>query len=515
MTRPAPDDVDGADRRDVPAELGAEAAARPLRFQHASTEHHDTGQLITRLRDVCASVDTADEARVRAGRDWWPLSVVWAVDGTNPALPVTVARPADTAQVSAVLRVCHDAGVPVTPLAGRSGVCGGSIPVFGGVSLDLTGLAGITDVDSTSLLVTARAGTFGDAFEAELRSAHGMTAGHWPQSIALSTVGGWAACRGAGQYSTRYGKIEDIVAGLEVVLAGGAVIRTGGRAPRAATGPDLTQLFVGCEGTLGVITEVQMRVHPTPEAELRAVYGFPTFESGLEACRLVMRRGATPAVLRLYDAAEARRNFDVEGEAVLVVIDEGDPVLIQGVMKLVDEECRREGRELDSAIAARWLEHRNQLPSLDELVRAGIVVETVEIAGNWAALPAIYRAATEALRAVEGTITASAHQSHAYTDGACLYFTFAGRPESPTAREEYYRRAFGAIMRATTAGGGAISHHHGVGINRASYMEEHLAGGFGVLASVKSALDPKGILNPGKLGFASPFGDIRKEWPEP
>lgn len=515
MTGSPPDDVDDAGDRDVPAELGADAATRPLRFPGPPAEHLTSERLTQRLRDVCASVDTADATRVRAGRDWWPLSVVWAVEGTNPGLPIAVARPADTAEVSEVLHVCHDAGVPVTPFAGRSGVCGGSIPVFGGVSLDLTGLAGITQVDDTSLLVSAKAGTFGDDFEAELRSAHGMTAGHWPQSIALSTVGGWAACRGAGQYSTRYGKMEDIVAGLEVVLANGTVIRTGGKAPRAATGPDLTQLFVGSEGTLGVITEVQMRVHPEPVSDLRAVYGFPTFESGLEACRLVMRRGATPAVLRLYDAAEARRNFDVEGEAVLVVIDEGEPVLIDGVMKVVHEECDREGRELDKTIAARWLEHRNQLPALDELVRAGIVVETVEIAGNWAVLPRIYRDATEALRAVEGTVTASAHQSHAYTDGACLYFTFAGRPKPEGTGEAYYRSAFGAIIRATTGAGGAISHHHGVGLNRAAYMEDHLGGGFGVLTSVKSALDPKGILNPGKLGLPSPFGDIRKEWPEP
>ncbi|HVA74562.1 MAG TPA: FAD-binding oxidoreductase [Acidimicrobiales bacterium] len=503
--------------RDVPAELGADAAGRPSRFSGSTAAATPADELIRRLRDVCSSVESSDEARVRAGRDWWPLSVVWALEGTNPAIPTAVVRPADTTEVSAVLRACNDANVPVVPFAGRSGVCGGSIPVFGGISLDLTGLTGITDVDDTSLLVTAKAGTFGDEFEAQLRSNHEMTAGHWPQSIALSTVGGWVACRGAGQYSTRYGKIEDIVAGLEVVLAGGTVIHTGGKAPRAATGPDLTQLFVGSEGTLGVVTGVQLRVHPAPPAERRSVYGFPTFEEGLEACRLVMRRGATPAVLRLYDAAESRRNFEVDGEAVLVVIDEGDPALIDGVMKVVDEECARQGRTLDAGIAARWLEHRNELPSLDSLVRAGIIVETVEISGIWAALPGIYRAATEALRAIDGTITASAHQSHAYTDGACLYFTFAGRPESPTngAGEAYYRKAFGAIMRATAERGGAISHHHGVGINRAGYMADHLGGGFDVLASIKSALDPNGILNPGKLGLPSPFGDIRKEWPEP
>lgn len=504
--------------KEVPAELGPDAAHAPPRFAATPALATEDETLLRRLRDVCGAVDTTDAARVGAGRDWWPLSVVWAVEGTNPALPAAVVKPADAAEVSAVLRVCNDARIPVTPFAGRSGVCGGSVPALGGVSLDLTALNGITDVDDTSLLVSARAGTFGDALEAELRSSHHMTVGHWPQSITLSTVGGWIACRGAGQYSTRYGKVEDLVAGLEVVLAGGTVVHTGGKAPRSATGPDLTQLFVGSEGTLGVVTEVQLRAHPTPPSELRAVYGFSTFEAGLEACRLVLRRGATPAVLRLYDDAEARRNFEVEREAVLVVIDEGDPVIVETMMRVVDEECRRDGRPLDSSIASHWLEHRNQLPSLDDLVRAGIVVETVEIAGTWAALPGIYRDATEALRAVDGTITASAHQSHAYTDGACLYFTFAGRPDPDIAEgrgEDYYRKAFGAVMRATQSHGGAISHHHGVGINRAGYMADYLGAGFGVLASIKSALDPNGVLNPGKLGLPSPFGDIRKEWPAP
>src|SRR6476619_7262581 len=155
--------------------------------------------------------------------------------------------------------------MPVTAAAGRSGVCGASVPVFGGVLLDLTAIEGIVGVDRESMLVDVRPGTFGDVFEDELRAEHQVTCGHWPQSMALSTVGGWLACRGAGQYSTRYGKIADIVVGLEAVLADGRVVRTGG-SPRAAAGPHLNQLFVGSEGTLGVITEATLRAHPVPPA---------------------------------------------------------------------------------------------------------------------------------------------------------------------------------------------------------------------------------------------------------
>ncbi len=494
-------------RTPLPASLTPAAATNPTRLD-AIARVQVGDDVVERLRGACAQVTTDDAARVEAGRDWWPLSTVWAVADTAPSIPAVVARPASTEEVAAVLAVCHDARVPATAFAGASGVCGGSIPVFGGVSVDMTGLTGIVSVDQESLLVEVRAGTFGDRFEEELRRDHGLTLGHWPQSIALSTVGGWVACRGAGQYSTRYGKIEDMVAGLEVVLADGRIVRTGGPVPRAATGPDLNQIFVGSEGTLGIITGARLRVHPAPPAERRAAYGFGSFTEGLDACRRILRRGATPAVLRLYDPAESARQFEAEDTSVVIVVDEGDPVVVDAAMAVVAQECAG-AVPLDAALAGRWLEHRNSLPALESLVRAGIVADTVEISASWRALPAIYEQAVEELMDVEGTIAASAHQSHAYTDGGCLYFTFAGRPADGTtvAAETYYRRAFDAVTEPTIRAGGAISHHHGVGLNRALYMRAYMGGAFDVLESIKAALDPRGILNPGKLGLPSPFGE--------
>ncbi len=242
-----------------------------------------------------------------------------------------------------MLSVCNEARVPVTAAGGRSGVCGASVPVHGGVVLDLTAMAGVTDVDDTSLVVSVLPGTFGHELEAELRDRHGLTLGHWPQSVELSTVGGWVACRSAGQYSTRYGKIEDMVVGLDVVLADGRTITTGGM-PRQAVGPDLTQLFVGSEGTLGVITGARLRAHPVPPGERRAAYGFDSFADGLDACRRILRRGATPAVLRLYDEAESKRSYGTEGTNVLLVLDEGEPALVDATMAIVAHECS-EGRD--------------------------------------------------------------------------------------------------------------------------------------------------------------------------
>jgi alkyldihydroxyacetonephosphate synthase len=471
--------------------------------------------VLARLAASGAEVLTDDGTRAETGRDWWPLAIGWAVEGAVPQRPAAVVRPASTDQVAAVLAACHEARVPVTPLAGRSGVCGGAVPVHGGVALDLTAMAGLVAVDETSLTADVRAGTFGPDLETAL-GAHGSgyTLGHWPQSMDLSTVGGWVACRGAGQYSTRYGKIEDMVRGLEVVLADGRVVRTEGHGPRAATGPSLTQLFVGSEGTLGVITEARLAIHPLPAAEGRRAFGFASFEAGLEACRRILRRGATPAVLRLYDAVESGRNFDAGDTNLLIVLDEADPGLLDATLGVVDEECAAQGAGTrDVALVERWLGHRNDVSALAPLWRAGVVVDTAEIAAPWAALPRLFAEVTGALRALEGTLAASAHQSHAYTDGACLYFTFGGRgPEGDTDwRARYYRAAWDTVTEATIAGGGAISHHHGIGLNRARFMPEALGPAFGVLTALKESLDPAGILNPGKLGLPSPFGP--SPWP--
>ncbi|HUC05739.1 MAG TPA: FAD-binding oxidoreductase [Acidimicrobiales bacterium] len=461
-----------------------------------------------RLHATGAAVFTDDSARAEAGRDWWPIAIGWAAAGAVPQRPAVVVRPTSTTQVAAVLELCHETVVAVTPMAGRSGVCGGSIPVHGGVALDLTGLDGVVGVDEDSLTATVRAGTFGPDLEAALgQIGSGYTVGHWPQSMDLSTVGGWLACRGAGQYSTRYGKIEDMVVGLEVVLADGRVVHTEGHAPRAATGPNLTQLFVGSEGTLGVITEATFRIHPLPPSQERRAFGFETFDSGLDACRRILRRGATPAVLRLYDEVESGRNFEQPDTNVLIVLDEADDALVRATVDIVDQECEQ-AHSLDVELVERWLGHRNDVSALAPLWRAGIVVDTAEVCGPWSALPALFAGVVASLRSLEGTLAASAHQSHAYPDGACLYFTFAGRGPDGDAewRERYYRAAWDTVTDITLAHHCAISHHHGIGLNRSRFMHRALGTGFDVLAALKKSLDPVGILNPGKLGLPSPFG---------
>jgi len=426
-------------------------------------------------------------------RDWWPVSIGWAANGELLARPSLVAMPTSVEEVSAVVAACGAAQVPITTQGGRSGVCGGAVPEPGGVALDLTGLRGVVHFDETSQRVRVRAGTFGPELESWLRE-RGYTIGHFPQSFELSTVGGWVACRGAGQYSTRYGKIEDLVRGLTVVLADGSLVTTGGRGPREAAGPDLTQLFVGSEGTLGVLCEVELVVHRAPSCEARRAWSFPTFADGMAACRGVLQRGATPAVLRLYDAQESTRHFDVD-RCVLVVLDEADGAIVAATMAVLDDECASARRE-DDTLVERWLERRNDVSALGALWERGIVVDTLETAGPWSALERVHEEVCAAILGVEGTSVATVHQSHAYLDGACLYFTFAGRPADA---DTYYREVWDRATRAALAAGASLSHHHGVGRNRAAYVREALGHGADVLAAVRAALDPGGLLNPSVL----------------
>ena len=469
-----------------------------------------TGRQLVELAAICETI-TDPMQIAQASRDWWPLALHWALAGQVPRRAGALCRPSCTEQVAALAAYCNTHQLPLTVAAGRSGVTGACVPICGGVVADLTGLSGVIGVDTLSGVVEVLPGTFGPDLEDELRRTHGLTVGHYPQSFDISTVGGWVACRGAGQYSTRYGKIEAMVVGLEVVLADGSVVTTGG-APAAATGTDLTAMFVGSEGTLGIITRVWLRAHPLAPAERRAAYGLSSFATGIEACRQVLRRGATPAVLRLYDADESQRSHGGDGhQCVLLVLDEGEPLLIDAVMQLIAEVCLGlSALPLEAALVERWMHHRNDTSALQVLTHKGFAVDTIEIAAPWSRLESIVDNVRAALLAVPTARSATCHLSHSYLDGACLYFTFAATPAADQI-EATYVALWDAGQRAVLSSGGNLSHHHGIGMNRSRFMAEALGSAFDVLQSIKGALDPVGILNPGKLGLATPF--LAPRWP--
>ncbi|MEY0230712.1 FAD-binding oxidoreductase [Providencia manganoxydans] len=465
---------------------------------------HVNKETIEQLKQIADRVMTSEQDVINFTRDWWARTMISETEG-QPATPMAVIVCVSTVeQVQAVMRIAHEKSLPVTVSAGRSNVTGAALPLRGGIVLDVCELNKLVSFDKTSQIVDVEAGMFGDVFEEIIQKEYGMTMGHWPSSFGISTVGGWVACRGAGQLSTRYGKIEDMVYGMDIVLADGQLITVGGYS-RAATGPDLQQLFIGSEGTLGIIVRIRFKLHRLPDYGRAIAWGFDSFAEGLEACRQIMQQGTMPAVLRLYDNLESGVQFDLPNTNVLLIADEGAKEVVDAFLTIAERVCQQTGQPLDHAfIFERWLDTRYLTGKSAEGFKRtpGLVADTLEMIGCWRDLSTIYDEVVAAINAVPGTLAGSAHQSHAYVDGACLYFSLRGDVEV-TQRATWYRSAWDAANQVIIKHKATLSHHHGVGLLRSPYMERSLSSAFPIMQSLKAALDPKQILNPGKLGFST------------
>jgi len=448
-----------------------------------------------------ADLKTSEGELVAHSRDFWLLPQVWFAKGKIPVLPGAVAYPENTKEVAEIVRLSTKHNVPLVPYGGGTGVVGGAVPLSGGLVLDLKKMNKILEVKDESLLVRVQAGINGWRYEETLNRL-GYTGGNIPQSLPSSTVGGWIACRAAGQFSTKYGKIEDLVISIEAVMPNGKVVKSK-TVPRSATGPRLEQLLLGSEGILGIITEATLRIFPFPEKRILLSFAFEEVEKPLEAVRKILRRGFRPAVARIYDEAEVRLHFrnlkELEGKTLLLFVLEGDSKLTELEAEVVAEECRKEGGfSKGEEPVEHWLKTRFDVHLVAEMIKAGAVIDTIEIASTWDKATELYHRTIKSLNEVDGTVHASGHFSHFYQDGACLYLTFGGFPTSP---DEYYWQAWEAVMETTLKLGGTISHHHGVGLVRAKWIRKELGEYFEVLKKIKGAVDPQNIFNPGKLGW--------------
>ena len=434
---------------------------------------------------LCTDASALDAHR----HDAWALAQIRDQRGDGAPRPLAVVAAASVEDVQATLRLCQAAGVAVVPFGAGSGVCGGVSTSADEVVLSTAAMKGLVSLNSKDLTATFRAGTRGDVAEALCQEA-GLTIGHWPQSIALSSVGGWIATRASGQMSTGYGNIEDIVLDIEVVLPDGRILRTK-RTPRAAAGPDLRHLFLGSEGTMGVITEVTFSLRPLPAVSRGQAMHFASFDDGLDAIRRIIRDGWRPPVVRLYDAAESRRQ--------LLLLHEGPPGLVDAQEAGCAAVCAN-GEITDPAATDHWLSERNHVPTLGQLSAIGLVVDTIEISATWSCIGAVYTAVKASLEAVPEIVAVSAHASHAYRSGVNLYFTFVAQPPQRENMEAVYTECWRRTMVATTGAGGTISHHHGIGRVRRDFMAEEIGEvGVSLLRSIKATLDPDSCLNPGVL----------------
>jgi len=453
------------------------------------------------LAELVGAVSILDDERAANMRDYWCRSELQGWLGHPGPLPIAVVEPASVEGLARAVEICRAHRTPMIPRGKGSGVVGGVLADTESVVISTDGLDGLRKLDEVDHLATFGAGTRGSEAEARVAEA-GYTIGNWPQSIELSSVGGWVATRASGQYSTAYGNTEDMVHSLEAVLPDGSIYRSA-ETPRAAAGPDLRQLLLGSEGTLGIVSEVTFSLFRQPPASRRQAFHFATMGEGLSAMNEVLTAGWRPPVVRLYDAKESSRHFSgsvPDDRSMLIFLHEGPEGRPELEATAVGGLCVAGGGvPAEAAVVDRWFEHRNEVPSWSELFEQGVVADTIEVATTWSKLPSLYEAVTAKMGAVPGVLVASGHSSHAYRSGANLYFTFAAAVE-PERMLETYDACWAAAMEATTELGAGIAHHHGIGRVRREWLGAELgSAGLSMLRAVKGALDPDDLMNPGVL----------------
>jgi alkyldihydroxyacetonephosphate synthase len=438
--------------------------------------------------------------------------------------PDAVLTPGSTEDVSALLHTCSELGVVVVPFGGGTSVVGGLTgtdvddrPV---VAVDLRRMSTVRAIDVPSSLVTVGPGIRGPALE-EALAADGLTLGHLPQSWEFATMGGYAATRSAGQSSTGIGRFDELVAGLTLATPSGVLEL--GSPPASAAGPDLLGLALGSEGTLGIITELTLRVRPRPLVTHHEGWSFRSWAGGLATLQRLARHDLLPDVVRLSDPDETRANLRQaggpgaralrgtlaarrHGEGCLLVVGwEGLPTIVRARRSAATSVLRDGGAaRLGRRVGESWVRHRFAAPYLrDRLLDAGLMVETLETAATWTTLPAVYDAVRRALR---GALTRSGrrplvmtHVSHGYATGASLYVTVLADRDDDLPMQQWLT-AKRAATDALLAAGGTLTHHHAVGADHRPWLAQEIGPlGVDVLRTVKSRLDPRGICNPGVL----------------
>jgi alkyldihydroxyacetonephosphate synthase len=472
------------------------------------------------LRHLCSDdpADRAGHARGKAFRD-----VVRNLEGRLDHVPDLVLRPRSEQDVLEVLDWCTSAAIPLVPYGGGSSVVGGVEPRFDGpaVTLDLARLGQVLEIDPVSRCARIQAGARGPSLEGQLRG-HGLTLRHFPQSFEFSTLGGWLATRAGGHFATLYTHIDDLTESMRVVTPVGVVESL--RVPASGAGPSPDRLFLGSEGTLGVITQAWMRLHVRPVWRATVSLAFDDFGKAVEATRALAQAGLQPSNCRLLDATEAfiSAGTPVGGGLLVVGFESADhpvePWLGRALEIARDHDgsvraiadagdgaaAAAKGTAAGAGPAAQWRSAFLRMPyERDALARRSMVVETFETACTWDRFESVHAsvmaAARQALADLDLRGVVTCRLTHVYPDGAAPYFgVFAAGTWGSTVQQ--WDAVKVAVSEAILAGGATITHHHAVGRDHLPWYQRQRPGPFAAaLRAAKAELDPAGILNPGVL----------------
>jgi alkyldihydroxyacetonephosphate synthase len=441
--------------------------------------------------------------------DWSWMPQMWLDRGERLPTPDYIVHPGSAEEIAEILLIANKYHIPVVPWGGGSGTQGGALPLFGGILVDTKRMDKIIEIDEKSLTVTAQAGINGQQLEWALNEK-GLTLPHYAASSNCATLGGYLAPRGTGTISTKYGKAEDMFLRMQVVLPTGEIIRTA-HIPKHAAGPDWARLWLGAEGTFGIITEATMQVDYLPEARLLRAVLFDNLSNAIEAGRLMMTRRLEPFVIRLYDPESTRSQvkkvlgYEFDG-AYMVIGFDGDPDIAALQEKKALEICIGLGAlDLGREPGEKWWEHRYDFYYPPKSLHLPWMYGTTETVTTYDKIEKLYWAEKKAVEEgfADWNVKFIGHFSHWFHWGVMVYTRFIIEEPPADAQEalQLHNRVWNAAMTAVLENGGMINEHHGVGLKLGRFMRRQYADAWPFLLRLKKMIDPNGIMNPGKTGF--------------
>ena len=462
----------------------------------------------TELEDAVGveNVSVALSDRMTYGVDYFWIGRMWADRGQTPPMPDWIVRPGSSQEVSKVLKIANYYKIPVNIWGGGSGSQGGALPMAGGIMLDMKRMNHLIEIDEVSRVITAEAGMIFQQLE-WYANEKGYSCQHIPSCLTCGTIGGALGHRGIGIMSTKYGKIDDQCVSMEVVLPNGDIINTL-PVPKHAAGPDLNQIFIGSEGTLGVITKATFKLFEQPESRKHRAFLFPDMHSGLMAGRDLMQK-VKPSILRFFDEAETVSiikkilGFEKKGCFMNVTL-EGLEKVVDIEMDIVTGICTEWGaQDLGSEYGEKWYQNRITFFYPGHIMDIPQMFGTMDTVARFDKIEEIYWAMKHAIEDNFPGVRFIAHCSHWYEWGTMIYdrFIMDHPPEDPEEAIRLHNQIWNAGVRAAMEHGGVINDHHGIGLKLSRLMKEQYGPAMQVLEGLKKSLDPNGIMNPYKLGL--------------
>ena len=454
-------------------------------------------------------VSVAESDKLVYSTDWSWMPQMWLDRGQPLKKPDYIVHPGSSDEISEIMEVANKYRIPVVPWGGGSGTQGAALPIFGGILLDMKRMNKIIEIDEKSLTVTAEAGIIISQLEMMVNEVDLMLP-HYAASSNCATLGGALAPRGTGTISTKYGKAEDMVLSMKVVLPTGEIIQTP-PVPQHAAGPDWWRIFLGAEGTFGVITEATMQLDYIPEERLLRALLFDDLSVGLEAGRQIMTRRLNPFVIRLYDPASTKSQvksilgYEFDG-AYMVMGFDGDPDIAALEEQKALKICTDLGaQDLGREPGEKWWDHRYDFYYPPINLKLPWMYGTTETVTTYDNIERTYWAIKNAVEGgfADWDVKFIGHFSHWFHWGVMLYSRFIIEEPPQDAQEalRLHNQVWNAAMQAVISNGSMINEHHGVGLKLSRYMRGQFGDAWPLLLKLKKTFDPNGIMNPGKTGF--------------